>query len=111
MGQAVNVRSSKKIAKNNFDKERIKQVVADLRLFIQDVFSKGTYANRKANKLVGIKKDFQIVLINDIKINAVKQIKDIDILYTEDLKYVFDYILNKYGKDKRHIYELYEKVL
>ena len=72
MGQAVNVRSSKKIAKNNFDKERAKQVVADLRLFIQDVFSKGTYANRKANKLMGIKKDFQIFLINDIKIKEYK---------------------------------------
>lgn len=60
-------------------------------------------------KLVEIKNYWRE--INDIKINAVKQIKDIDILYTEDLKYVFDYILNKYGKDKRHIYELYEKVL
>ena len=72
MGQAVNVRSSKKIAKNNFDKERTKQVVADLRLVIEDVFSKGTYANRKAHTLWGIKKDFQIVLINDIKIKEYK---------------------------------------
>lgn len=60
-------------------------------------------------KLVEIKNYWRE--INDIKINAVKQIKDIDILYTKDLEYVFDYILNKYGKDKRHIYELYEKAL
>lgn len=45
--------------------------------------------------------------IDDIKLEAVKDRK-ISILYTEDLKYVSDYLQNKYGLDINHIYALYE---
>lgn len=45
----------------------------------------------------------------DIKIQAVKD-KPIKILYYKDLKYVFDYIKQKYNKDvDKNIHELYEK--
>lgn len=44
----------------------------------------------------------------DIKLSCVN--KPIKILYQKDLQYVFDYIKEKYQKDKKHIYELYERV-
>lgn len=57
------------------------------------------------NKLIEIKGFYREV--DNIKLASVTD-KKIKILYTKDLKYVSDYLQEKYGLDIDHIFEMYE---